>query len=158
MVRTIPTLMSNRIHQLSPVVGAKSVVTAPSRSATIVLGVKSIRNALMILYQSVVGPIGPRGRVYLEQGKRSIEDLTQDAGVAFPQQLTRQGVPMARSSHVSSLNPRCPILSSHSSVMPTSIHWIPDSNSWKMWQGLVFPTPGIIRRCSQLTLQVPDML
>jgi hypothetical protein len=76
--------MSNRIHYLSLAVGARSVVTVPSRSATTVLGVKGIKSALTMLYQSVVGLIGPRERVLLAQGGRPMEDLPQGAGVAVP--------------------------------------------------------------------------
>lgn len=142
--------------------GARSVVTAPSRSATTVLGVKGIKSALTILYQNVVGLIGPRESVLLAQGRRSTEDLPQGADVAVPQQLTGKAVSLTalRRSHVSPPNPRCSILSLpiHSNMMSTSIHWIPDSNSWNTWQGLVRPTPVIIHRFSQLTLQVPETL
>jgi hypothetical protein len=60
-----PTLMPDRFHQLSPAVGARSVVTAPSRSATTVHGVKGMESALMTLYQSVVGLIGPSDHALL---------------------------------------------------------------------------------------------
>jgi hypothetical protein len=91
-----------------------------------------------------------------------MEDLPHGAGVAVPQQSTGgQAVLTAlRSSHVSPPIPRCSILSLsiHTNMTSASIHWIPGSNSWKTWRGIVRPTPAIIHRCSQLTLQVPDTL
>jgi hypothetical protein len=151
-------------------VGARSVVMVPSRSATTVLGVKEMKSALTILNQSVVDLIGPRDRVLLAKGRRPIKDLPQGAGVAVPQQSTRQAVSLTalRSRHVSRSpppNPRYSIhlkirlsLSIHSNMMPAFIHWIPDSNSWKAWHGSVRPTPVIIPRCLRLALQVPDTL
>jgi hypothetical protein len=76
--------MSNRIHQLLLAVDARSVAMAPSQSATTVLGVKGVKNALTTPYQSAVGLIGPRERVLLAQGRRQIEYLHQGAGVAVP--------------------------------------------------------------------------
>jgi hypothetical protein len=92
MVRTISALVSNRNYQLSLAVGARSVVTGPSQSATTVLGVKEMKSALTMLYQNVVDLIGPRERVLLPQGRRPMEGLPQGAGVAVPQQSTRQAV------------------------------------------------------------------
>lgn len=84
MVRTIFALMSNRIHQLSLAVDARSVAMAPSQSVTTVLGVKGVKSALTMPYQSAVGLIGPRERVLLAQGRKPIENLPQGAGVAVP--------------------------------------------------------------------------
>jgi hypothetical protein len=167
MVRTISALVSNRIYQLSLAVGARSVVTGPSQSATTVLGVKEMKSALTMLYQNVVDLIGFRERVLLPQGRRPMEGLPQGAGVAVPQQSTRQAVSLTalRSSHVSPPYRRYSIplkirlsLSIHSKMTSAFIHWIPDSNSWKAWQGSVGPIPLIFRRCSRSTLQVPDTL
>jgi hypothetical protein len=163
MVRAISTLMSSRIHHLLLAVGARSVATAPSQSATTVLGVKGIKSALTMLYQNVVGLIGSRERVLLAQGRRPMEDLPQGAGVTVPQQSTeneqavRVSLTALLNGHVSLPNPRYSILSLsiHSKMTSAFIHWIPDSNSW---QGSVRPTSEIIRRCSPLTLRVPGTL
>lgn len=138
-------------------VGARSVVMAPSRSATTVLGVKGMKSALTMLYQSVVGLIGPRERALLAQGRRSMRDLSQGASVAVSQLLTGQARPL-RSSHVSPPIRRYSMLSLpiHSNMRSAFEHRIPDSNPWKAWQGSV--RPPVIRRCLLLTLQVPDTL
>ena len=145
---------------------ARSVAMAPSQSATTVLGVKGVKSALTMPYQSAVGLIGPREHVLLAQGRRQIEDLPQGAGVAVPQQSTGQAVSLTalRSNHVS---PQIPRYSIPSKVRLTLfihrmtsgfIHWILDSDSWKAWQALVRPIPVIFRGCSRLTLQVSDTL
>lgn len=163
MVRAISTLTSNRIHQLSLVAGARSVVMVPNRSATTVLGVVGMKNALTTLSQGVVGLIGTRERVLL----LPMEDILQDAcvRVAVPQQSTRKAVSLTalRGSHMSPPHPRYFIslkirlsLSIHSNMTSAFIHWILDSDSSKAWRSSVLPV--IICRCSRLTLLVPDTL
>jgi hypothetical protein len=93
MVRTISTSISSRAHN-HPLLaeGARSAVTAQSRSATTVLSVKGMDSVLTILYQSVVGLIGSRERVLVALGRPMTMNLPQGAGVAVPQQLTKQRV------------------------------------------------------------------
>ncbi len=81
MVRIISPLMSCRIHLLSLVVGAGSVVTVQSRSATTVLGVKEMKSAFTILCQSAVGPIRAGDPVLVAQDKRLMGNLPQGAGI-----------------------------------------------------------------------------
>lgn len=169
MVRTTSTLTPNHIHQHSLAVRAKSGVTVPSRSVSTVRGVRRMKSALTMLYQSAVGPIRPKERVFLEQGKRPMEDLLQGAGVAVPRELTRQAVNLTalRDGHVPPPNPPYSILlkiwislSIHSNMTTAFTHWILSLKSWKTWQDSVRPPLMIIGtgRCSRLTLRVPDKL
>jgi len=158
--------MSNRIHQLSLVAGARSVAMVPNRSVTTVLGVVGMKSALTMLYQGVVGLIGTRERVLLPP----MEDLPQDAcvrnAIPHPQRSTStkaESLTALRGSHVSPPHPRYFIslkirLSSsiHSNMTSAFIHWTQDSDSWKAWRSSV--PPVIICRCSRLTLLVPDTL
>ena len=166
MVRATSTFISNHIHQLSLAVGARSGVTVPSRSVSTVLGVKGMKSALTMLYQSAVVLIGPRECAFLKQGKGPMEDLPQGAGVAVPQQSTRQAMCLTalRGSHVPPPIPRYSIppkirlsLSIHGNMTTAFTHWILSLDSWKAWEGSVRPPPGT-GRCSRLTFQVPDTL